>query len=246
VRVVVAVALACLVGACGMPNAPTALAPDGPPTTAVTTTTRAATFPQSPYRYVTSGTGTVVVKARTANGNERQFFWLNGSPAVSDSTSCAEWRSGTGLAQQGAAFRITDVAGVVRGLTITRNIWARAFWMFNFHWWDTSIPGVYKPFHSTNLTRYLRRAVTYPLWFCARVTGREIQFVVWKAGTRRPAWGSTTQGGSSRIPPAFGSTPGMTGWYVGHVPDGSSVVFDRLAVDGVAARTTSGLDSVHL
>jgi hypothetical protein len=211
-----------------------------------TTTKIPAVFPAGPYSYSAPRVGTVVVASRTTNGNERQFFWTTDSPVVMNSTSCAEWVSGRGLAQQGAVFRVTDTGGVVRGLTITRNIWARAFWVFDFHYWDTTTPGVFTMFNHSNLAAYLRRAPTYPLWFCARVTGREMQFVVWKAGTVRPAWGSISQGGSAVIPVAFGSAPGITGWYVGHLPDGTSAVFSGLSIDGVGSDTTAGLQSTHL
>jgi len=188
----------------------------------------------------------VAVLSQTTNGNERQFFWTTGSPAVMNSTSCAEWVSGRGLAQEGAAFRVTDARGVVRGLTITRNIWGRSFWIFNFHSWDTATPGVYTRFHDTELTRYLRWAPQYPLWFCARVCGDEMQFIVWKVGSERPGWGSTTHGGTAVIPPAFRSGPGMTGWFVGHLPDRTSALFSSLSTNGVRADTTSGLRSTHL
>jgi hypothetical protein len=184
------------------------------------------------YRYFDRrGTISVVSRGVGATGNERELFWTASDSTV-DSSTCAVWDSGEGYSQQGAFFRMTDKDGVVRALTITRNVYGAAWWVFNFHYWDTSdSASPFILFAHVSLYNFLGRSrhATYPLHFCARVIGDVMQFIVWRPGQHRPAWGSEIQGGQAETPAtdSYGMEAGVSGWYIGHVPPGTiSVMSD--------------------
>jgi hypothetical protein len=149
-----------------------------------------------------------------------------------NSTSCAEWLSGGGVDQQGAALRITETNGVVRAITVDRNIWEYKFSGFAFVSWDTSSPGYFTGFGGVFLSGYLGNGpAVYPLNVCARTVGNLAQFIVWRPGEAPPPWGSTTQGGSATIP-ANAPASGFTGWYVGHIAPRTSTTFSHTSIDG--------------
>jgi hypothetical protein len=182
------------------------------------------------------GSMTVESRLREDRGDEREVLWPYLAKSEVNASSCATWESGEGLDQQGAAFRITQTDGVVRAVTVTRNVYGHVFYDFNFHTWNTSTSGIFSLFGQTDLKGYLGTGpARYPLNFCARTTGNVIQFVVWRPGTVKPAWGSTTQGGSALIPAGAAPESGLTGWYVGHIVPGTIASLSGMTVDGRAS-----------
>ncbi|MGO9557770.1 MAG: hypothetical protein ACLPYW_01620 [Acidimicrobiales bacterium] len=184
------------------------------------------------YTYSYAHGEVTITASSSTGGNEREIYWSPYTQATMNSTVCADWISGKGLTQDGFAWRVTDGHGVIHALTITRNVYMRAFWFMNFHSWDTNRRRPFRLIHQTSLLSYLGSRPEFPLWACGRETGQLLQFIVWENGTKRPAWGSTTQGGEVRIPASFGDTPGVTGFYIGHIRPGTSAVVGSLRIDG--------------
>jgi hypothetical protein len=97
--------------------------------------------------------------------------------------------------------------------------------------WDTSK----SPSGLTNLkvgmaVRMLKRGsgvVPLPWDFCARVKNRYVQFRVWLDGQKKPPYGKKGVTGQAFLPKGW-STPGKTGWYVGHLFPGDSASFRDL------------------
>jgi hypothetical protein len=194
------------------------------------------------YRFASSA-GAMEARALDSNqgGNLRTVFWPDGAPAVTDSQSCAVWTSQDGAyVQQGAALRIQAGYGRVRALTVTKNVYYGASWIFNFHTWDTTRSIPYEIFGSVELARFRYGNDTVPLpWhFCARVEGSAMEFKVWRYGEREPAWGDRSYGGRATVPSGW-SAPGPAGWYIGHLPASGSARFDGLRTwrYGAAPRT---------
>jgi hypothetical protein len=184
------------------------------------------------YRFVTAPANTAAASIDRSGGNLRQLFWPADNPTVPDSESCAVWGAETGAnVQQGAALRIVQNGSRVRAITVTKNIFFGATWIFNFHVWDTHADPVFTPIGATNLYGTLVKAgVVTPLpWnFCACVIGSKVEFKVWPvAEPLEPAWGDRTHGGSVNLPAGW-SAPGKAGWYVGHIQPGNTAVFTNL------------------
>ena len=231
-------AVGCIAASCASsPRVETASAQSG-----ATTCISRVTPDCSQYTYVSPARGTVVVTApRTGAGNNREFFWSAGSPVGPDLTVCATFADGAGFDQQGVVLRLDRLAGGrVSGITVTRNVWASAFDVFNFHVWNTladpSEP--FTQFGSTIIRALPVAPAVYPLHLCARTVaalgtaGATVQFVEWTDGQRRPAWGSATQGGQATLPGAAPAS-GRGGWFAGHLRPGTSMTYRDLTVDGV-------------
>ncbi|MGZ6975486.1 MAG: hypothetical protein ACXVKQ_16200 [Acidimicrobiia bacterium] len=186
------------------------------------------------YRFVSVPANTVVgALDNSGGGNLREAFWPGSNPIVPDSESCAIWGAQTGpIVQQGAALRITQDGSRTRAITVTKNIFYNATWIFNFHVWDSSQSPAFTIFGATDLSAELVHAgVVTPLpWhFCARVIGSKVEFKVWPvAEPIEPAWGDPTHGGSATLPAGW-SAPGKAGWFIGHLQPGDTAVFTDLA-----------------
>ena len=80
------------------------------------------------------------------SANLRSAFWPADSPLVTDAQTCATWASQSlSTAQQGAALRVATVDGSTRAVTVTKNIFYGATWLFNVHTWDTSATPAFHP-----------------------------------------------------------------------------------------------------
>jgi hypothetical protein len=186
------------------------------------------------YRFTSLPANTAVTSLDSGTGgNLREAFWPADNPIVPDSESCAIWGAQTGtLSQQGAALRIVQNGSRVRAITVTKNIFYNATWIFNFHVWDSSQSPAFTSFGSKDLSALLVHAgVVTPLpWhFCARVIGSKVEFKVWPvAEPLEPAWGDPTHGGSATLPAGWGAS-GKAGWFIGHVQPNEAAVFNNLA-----------------
>ncbi len=228
-----AVTLACTTSACSStPPVATASAQSG-----ATTCISRVTPDCAEYTYRSPRPGTVVVTAPTSSaGNNREFFWGPGGPSRPDLTVCATFADGKGFDQQGVVLRLHLLAyGRVSGITVTRNVWASAFDVFNFHVWNTLTDpeSPFTQFGSTVIRSLPVAPAVYPLHLCARTVSalHAVQFVVWTAGQTRPPWGSARQGGQATIP-AGAPDDGLGGWFAGHLQPGTSMTYRDLTVDG--------------
>jgi hypothetical protein len=185
------------------------------------------------YRFVSAPANTAAASIDSSGGNLRQLFWPSDNPVLPDTESCAIWGAESGpLVQQGAALRIVQNGSRVRAITVTKNIFYNATWIFNFHVWDTAQSPAFTPIGATNLYNTLVHAgVVTPLpWhFCARVIGNTLEFKVWPvAEPLEPAWGDPTHGGKVQLPAGW-SAPGKAGWYIGHIQPNNTAVFTNLS-----------------
>lgn len=186
------------------------------------------------YTY-SSSTGTMNAAALGTNqsGNLRALFWPTGTLRRVDEQTCATWsRASTWQSQQGVALRLSrNVDGVIEALTVTKNIWFGATWIFNVHAWNTRQQPVMTQLASFDLSSVFRlpdgSARALPWRMCARVVGAELQFKVWVASNREPGWGSPGFGGQVELDAAL-IRPGRAGWYIGHLPSGATADFTEL------------------
>lgn len=183
------------------------------------------------YELSLSGT-TMVARASTSNtgGNTRIAFTPAGSASRTDQQSCASWSSqAPGRDQQGAALRVVATQdGATKGITVTKNIWFGATWIFNVHLWDTSQSQVFTQIAQFDLSTAFRRgdhALPLPWSICARVVGNTVSFIVWPSDQAQPAWDNPDYGGSVTLPAGW-DHPGVPGWYVGHLAAGDEARFD--------------------
>jgi hypothetical protein len=184
-----------------------------------------------------------VTNGQASGGNNREILVSPSGPEVADGRSCATWGAGTGLAQQGIAFRIRRGPDGWRAVVLERNIWQQQYWLFvpvYFHADDPEPPIAAAPVQSApavSLAGYLGNgaAAVYPLRVCAEIRGGVLAFAVAKAGDAMVPPGTPGRGGrfplwSERVPPS-----GRIGTYVAHVPLGTSTVFTDITVEnGVA------------
>jgi hypothetical protein len=180
-------------------------------------------------------TNNVKITAPSTNtgGNLREFFWPANSPDAQDSTSCAKWSSQTdALTQQGIAARIIDTPAGTRGVTVTKNIFYYASWVFNVHVWDTSRPGEpYTQIASFDMSEVVGNFDTgmqpFPWSVCTRVVGQNLQLKVWLSSSPQPSWNDSKHVRSTTMPIEW-VQPGKTGWYIGHVKPGQIAEFQNL------------------
>ena len=208
------------------PARPTFTAADTGPSTRVV-----ATADRSPY-VIKRTSGTMTVVAGHAGGNEREFIVSSDAAVVGDQQSCAEWTSQPALAQQGAVLRLHPVVGGTQAITVTKNIFFGAFWIFNVHVWDTTTRPRSTLVGRFDLSAELRvpgTNVAYPLpwFFCAAVRDSTLAFKVWRDGQPEPAWGNTDNGVVMTLPNGH-TDPGVAGWYTGHLAGGAAT-FTHLA-----------------
>ncbi len=181
----------------------------------------------------TSGAGSAEFAARPDNrdSNLRQAFWPTGGPEVVDQQSCATWTSDTGgVTQQGATLRLSTATGHVRAVTVTKNVWFYALWVFNVHVWDTSSLQPFTLVGQVDLQpEFFAGGHLPPLpWhLCARVIGPTVDVKAWPDPEPEPAWGDPFHGGSVTLPGGW-VYPGRAGWYIGHLQPGAAARFDDL------------------
>jgi hypothetical protein len=202
--------------------------------------------PDGDDSYVIDSTG---VKLRTealpsnVGGNLRTIFWPAEGPAVQDGQSCATWtaQSSDGYVQQGAALRVTtDSTGVSRAITVTKNIYGGFTTIFNIHAWDTSkaVPNV--QIGQVDMVQSLHR-FPYPWHVCARAVGTSVSLKTWSGTQPEPEWDDALHVRSATIDEQY-VYPGKAGWYIGHLPAGSSADFTNLKTWKYAADDSDAPD----
>jgi hypothetical protein len=202
-------------------------------------------------------TDAVTVTAPKTNKKEegRGVFWPAGQAPLLDGESCARWngenpsyptKPGALPAQEGAALRIrTNPDGSRDAITVTKNIFLGAIWIFNEHTWDTNQKApVFTQIGQVDLQPVFDPSgdVTKPSplpWdLCAQVVGPTLSFVAWLDNTPRPAYGDLTHGGSVQLPTRY-VHPGQVGWYIGHLHPGQSALFDHRSAQDVTSPPSS-------
>lgn len=183
--------------------------------------------------------GRVVAGTSNTGGNSRTVFTRRSDSPGRDHEVCVRFRHSGGMAQEGVAFRVRNDGGRVRAVTVTKNIFSSANWVFNVHTWDTARPGVFRLQESLDMSPAVgRRMQGHETWnLCGRAVGTRVDVRVWRQGGAEPGWDHPTVR-STRIPGDF-TAPGMPGWYAGHVERGhwtdlSAMSSTLLGADGLS------------
>lgn len=166
------------------------------------------------------------------NTNLREIFW-----PIDESYNaqvCATWdNQSADTVQQGVALQIVDSPKRTRAITVTKNIWAHYFLVFNVHMWDTDWAQPFVGIGQYNMSAVLDSPTgikPLPWRICARMDGTILMFKVWLPGTERePSWTDAIHTNSMLIPKDF-AVPGRVGWYVGHIPPGGSARYSDLVI----------------
>ena len=156
----------------------------------------------------------------------REAFWSDGQSSAVDGEACVSWGPNDQVAAQpGVALRIApSTPGHVRALTVSKNVWFTAGWLFNVHVFDTSQPD-FRQLATFDLGDVLgRKPGAEPpvaVHLCARVLGARLDLKVWTATASVPSWSDAFHARSLDLDPSL-VYPGSFGWYVGHVPPGQA------------------------
>jgi hypothetical protein len=187
--------------------------------------------------YALSGSAQAVTAyaGPSVDSNEREALWFRSSPVAQDEEACATWDSSPGITQDGVLLHMTQNAhGVIHGIAVVDNIWEKAKWFINIY----SIMGATGsagPIGSIqegyDLSGILGGSVStmtpLPWHMCARTVGEQVEFVMWTGGTSKPPYGTPGSGGKVTIPSEYRG-PGIAGWYIGHIPPGSTATMSGL------------------
>lgn len=183
------------------------------------------------YVVATSEDSTIVsAPPSNAGGNLRLALWRDAVAASADHESCATFRAVDHRQQPGIALRIRSGGGRTRAITVTKNIWADAHWVFNVHVMDSGAAEPLRLIGTADLAATFLlpggRVHPYPWRMCARVDAGIVRFVAWPAGGPRPDWSDRSHGGAAVLPAGWGE-PGRPGLYVGHLPPGTAVEYGQ-------------------
>lgn len=184
---------------------------------------------------IVGGRDALTVSANPGNrsGNLRAVVWPEDAPALRDSTGCATWERASGDSiQEGMAVRIgTTPAGEPTAVTVTKNVYAGAQWLFNVHLWRGA--GLGRQIGEFDLRSVFEdlgpgRAVRPLPWrMCVRTRGDRLDLLVWPLAGPTPRWGDPRHGGTLRLPASV-APRGASGWYAGHLGPDTSVTYTDL------------------
>jgi outer membrane protein assembly factor BamB len=181
---------------------------------------------------------TIAAPAQNKYAGTRVLLWDRDGVPSTDQESCATWSASShDFHQEGAALRVTNVDGVTRGLTVTKNIYAGPqdygnYAFFNVHTWDTGEPSI-----ATLIAQFDLRPVFFPEgellahpWrMCARAVAGTLSFVVWPSSEPQPQWDDGVHGGSVFLPAGW-DQPGHAGVYAGHLLPAGTLHYDDRTV----------------
>lgn len=85
--------------------------------------------------------------AGNVGGNSRTLFGRVDAPRSVNQYSCATVTHSGRIVQEGVALRMRSDGDRHRGITVMKNIWGGAFWVYNVHLWDTNIGGELPAIH---------------------------------------------------------------------------------------------------
>jgi hypothetical protein len=207
-----------------------------PASSATTLTTRVLTSDGTDTYSVSLYNGSISMSAPSTNGgtNLREVFWPSSQRSSKDSQVCATWSDQSSPSvQQGVALRVVTGSGRTRALTVTKNIWGGAYWVFNVHTWDSSSSSPFTLVSQHDMSSVVwadNQAKALPWRICARVIGPSLTFKVWLPDREtEPSWNDQTHMASTTVPSDYPGS-GKTGWYVGHIPPGGSAHYTGLQV----------------
>ena len=186
--------------------------------------------------YALSGSENSVTAYANPNvdGGEREAIWFTNTPVAQDEEACATWNDSPGITQDGVMLHVTqDSGGIIHGLAVADNIWGGGGkWIINVYGVtgdpDNAIIGIQNGFTFPSvLGTSLFTMPPYPWHMCARTVGDQVQFVVWTGTNPEPAYGDPNASGEVTIPSDY-QQPGIAGWWLGHIPAGSTHTISNL------------------
>jgi hypothetical protein len=188
-----------------------------------------------------------IARAATKNtgSNTRVAFWQKESVKSMNQQSCVTWtRESDPINQQGAALRVRTTDGVTRGITVTKNIFGLATWVFNVHVWDTGVPDNALP--ATQIAWFDMSSALVddtalrplPWRLCARAVDDVVSFKVWPADEPEPGWAAWDYVRAVRLPPGW-LAAGNPGWYVGHLQPGDAIRYRDLFVEAMTSQASA-------
>lgn len=169
-------------------------------------------------------------------GNQREAFFPSGQTSMQDARVCATWTSEpTTGTQEGVALRIhTTSSGAVRAVTVTKGVWGGIYWVVNVHVWDSGAPEPFRQIGQFDLGPVLIGWLgpqPLPWRICAQVTDLALAWKLWRLDEPEPRWDDRAHGGVVVVPQEY-VVPGRAGWYVGHLPAGTTATYGDLGVWG--------------
>lgn len=193
---------------------------------------------------VTGGVFRVSAPAGNTDGNIVKAYWPSTMVPVVDSEILSTWAAQSGpLASasfsQGHAHRIVGSGNNIQAVVVSKNVFAAAYWIFNFDVYDSLQPAgsqftaigdqlVLNHFNPSSLPWLMR----------SRVYGNVFQVKVWLSTDTEPAWGDPNFGSSVTIPSTY-VQPGVCGLVAGHIPASGTMDFDNLTISDVTSWTAS-------
>lgn len=186
--------------------------------------------PDGADTYTASALGstlTVSAPATNTGGNLRRVYWPAGQADRGDGTVYAAWTSRSAeSAQEGLAHHVT----ASRAVTVTKNVWAQVYWVFNVHAWSGETFVQIAQFDMVDIM-FTPAGGYQPLpWRVAsRMVGSALTFKIWFPAMAEPAWTDPAYARTATVPVGWLS-PGKIGWYAGHLPPSGSVRYTSLTV----------------
>lgn len=239
-RVVPVALVALLATACIPPLTPASPPPPPPPPPAMFSSVPASHATAMLTRdrtdsYSLTGTNTrMVARAPKTNfaSNSRTLFWDRGSVASTNQESCETFSDTNPIIQEGVATRIVQNGSRTRAITVTKNVFFGANWIFNVHVWDTANqPTPFTALAGFDMADVFRPGGTqlpYPWSLCMKVVGSTASFVAWPANLPKPSYNDPTYSRAVNLPAGW-SYVGTPGWYIGHLPPGGNAIFKNLS-----------------
>lgn len=166
-------------------------------------------------------------------GNTREVVWPRRSLRSRDAQTCATWLDESNdFVQEGLALRIRHHDGVTTAITVTKNIYYGAHWVFNVHGWDSSSASPFTQLGQWDLSPVILdhdgQYQPMPWRVCFRAVGSTVSMKIWwPAQMPEPSWSDPAYTRSMVIPPEY-TRRGLAGWYVGHLEPGMSTTYDGL------------------
>jgi hypothetical protein len=188
------------------------------------------------------GGATYTAPTTNTGGQTRIAVTTTASPIGTDHEACVTWTAQSSwIDQEGVALRVRQAAaGATTAITVTKNVWLGAAWIFNVHVWNAS--GAYSQIATFDLESVFYpdgNLAPLPWHLCGRVAGAVVSLVAWPDGEQRPAYGDVTHGGSVSLPPGY-SAPGRPGWYVGHLLPGHAVTYRETTTSDLTPAPVAG------
>jgi hypothetical protein len=170
---------------------------------------------------------TVSAPVTNAGGNLRRVYWPAGQAARADGRVCETIAARSAeTVQEGTVHNLTST----RAVTVTKNIWASAYWVWNAHYWDGPSFVQFAQFDMVSVM-FLPGGGYRPLpWrICTRTVRSTLTFKIWFPPEPEPSWADPARARSATVPAGW-TVPGQVGLYVGHLQPGQSLTYTGVAV----------------